>query len=301
MSWPGKECDRILLGMQAHSFPERGSLAPDFTTGRANHSIAAGASHTSAPRPVAIRPLVMPVEHGGWSLLLEPIVLALIILPSAAGALVAFAAVCAFLIRQPLNLAVQDHRRERRFPRTIVCERLVLFLASAVVVTLLWPVLETGGGVLMPMLLASPLLGVLVAHDLRSPGRALVPEIAAATMVGAAGAAVIFAGHGPASVAYALWAVMACRAIPAIMHVRTSLGKSSFAASVLVHVAAVLVTAALYRGGVLPAAAVVAMLLLYGRALFAVQLRRLSAKRMGITELAMGMLTVAIVAIGFLK
>ena len=82
---------------------------------------------------------------------------------------------------------------------------------------------------------------------------------------------------------------------------RTSLGKASFAASVLVHVAAVLVTAALYHRGVLPVAAVAAMLLLFGRALFGVKFRRLSAKRTGFTELAMGVLTVAIVAIGFLK
>ncbi len=243
----------------------------------------------------------MPVEHGGWSLLLEPLVLALIILPSAAGSLIALAAVCAFLLRQPLNLAVRDHRRKRRFPRTIACEWLVLFFASAAVAALLWPAVKTGGAVLMPMLLASPLLGVMVACDFRSPGRVLSAEIAAAMMVGSAGAAVILAGHGPSSLAYALWAVTACRAIPAVIHVRTTLGKSSFAASVLAHVAAVLVTAALFQGGILPAAAVVAMLLLLGRALFAVKLRRLSAKRTGITELAMGMLTVAIVASGFLR
>ena len=252
-------------------------------------------------RRVAIRPLVMPVEHGGWSLLLEPIVLALVVLPSAAGVLVALAAVCAFLIRQPLSLAVRDHRRNRRFPRTAVCERLVLLFAAGIVATLLWPALDTGGGVLLPMLLASPLLGIVVLYDLRTTiGRALIPEIAAATMVGAAGASIILAGQGSALAAYALWAVAACRAVPAIIHVRTSLGRGSLALSLIVHVAAVLATTALYSVGVLPIAAVFAMLVLLGRALFGIKLRQVSPKRLGLTELALGVLTVAIVAAGFL-
>jgi hypothetical protein len=243
----------------------------------------------------------MPVEHGGWSLVLEPIVLALVVVPSAAGVLVALAAVCAFLIRQPLHLAVRDHRRRSRFPRTALCERVVLFLAAGIVATLLWPALETGGAVLLPMLMAAPLLGIVALYDLRTTvGRALVPEIAAATMVGAAGASIVLAGQGTAPLAYALWALAACRAVPSIIHVRTSLGRGSFAASLIVHVAAVLATAALFSLGALPLAAVLAMLVLVGRALFGMKLRSVSPKQLGLTELGLGVLTVVIVAAGFL-
>ena len=64
------------------------------------------------------RPLLLPVEHGGWGLLLEPVVIALVAVPSAAGGLLSLAALGLFLARQPLKVAVDDLQRGRSVPRT---------------------------------------------------------------------------------------------------------------------------------------------------------------------------------------
>src|SRR5689334_962019 len=45
----------------------------------------------------SLRALALPTEHGGWGLLLEPLLLGLLIVPSAPGAAVAAAALGAFL------------------------------------------------------------------------------------------------------------------------------------------------------------------------------------------------------------
>src|ERR1051325_7102494 len=71
-----------------------------------------------------IRPLALPVEHGAWSFLLEPIALGLIIAPSGDGTLIAIGAVALMLVRQPFKLMLRDWSRQR-YPRTAVCEALV--------------------------------------------------------------------------------------------------------------------------------------------------------------------------------
>ena len=74
----------------------------------------------SPPPAVRLRPLLLPVEHGGWGFLLEPVVIALIAVPGAATVLLALAALGLFLSRQPLKVAIDDARHRRRVPRTRV-------------------------------------------------------------------------------------------------------------------------------------------------------------------------------------
>jgi hypothetical protein len=48
------------------------------------------------------RAVVIPSEHGGWGLTLEPVVLGLLVAPSIAGLAIGVAAFLAFLVRTPL-------------------------------------------------------------------------------------------------------------------------------------------------------------------------------------------------------
>ena len=91
------------------------------------------ASHLKASsRGIRIRPIALPVEHGGWGLLFEPIVLGLLLAPSLAGLFLSVGAMGAFLARHPFKLAVGDWRRGRRIPRTALAERFaVLYVCIA--------------------------------------------------------------------------------------------------------------------------------------------------------------------------
>src|SRR5205085_660938 len=77
----------------------------------------------SSPRGVStngvrLNTIALPVEHGGWGITLEPILLGLLIAPSAAGAGLAVATVGAFLARHPFKIVAGDRRPGRRFQRT---------------------------------------------------------------------------------------------------------------------------------------------------------------------------------------
>jgi hypothetical protein len=49
---------------------------------------------STVARSVALRPLALPSEHGGWGILLEPIAIGLLVAGSWSGVLVGAAAVC---------------------------------------------------------------------------------------------------------------------------------------------------------------------------------------------------------------
>ncbi len=72
------------------------------------------------------------MEHGGWGLLFEPIVLGLLLAPSLAGLFLSVAAMGAFLARHPFKLAVGDWRRGRRwFHTTLAVGFVVLYVCIA--------------------------------------------------------------------------------------------------------------------------------------------------------------------------
>lgn len=64
----------------------------------------------------SFRSLVLPREHGSWSLALEPIALGLLVAPTRAGAWLALAAAAAFLTRRPLKLSLTTPAPDPRRP-----------------------------------------------------------------------------------------------------------------------------------------------------------------------------------------
>src|SRR5215471_8997516 len=81
---------------------------------------------------VRLKTIALPVEHGGWGFLLEPIALGLILAPSIAGLYLALSALMLFLARQPLTIVMVNRHRES--PRTALARRfgaLYLFAGAA--------------------------------------------------------------------------------------------------------------------------------------------------------------------------
>ncbi|MCU0465293.1 MAG: YwiC-like family protein [Anaerolineae bacterium] len=70
-----------------------------------------------------VNSVALPSEHGGWSFLLEPLVLGLLVAGSPMGWVLAGAALCAFLAHQPLKIVLKDRLKGRRPPRTVLAER----------------------------------------------------------------------------------------------------------------------------------------------------------------------------------
>lgn len=173
-----------------------------------------------------LREVALPTEHGGWALTLEPVLLALLVAPSVAGAALAVAAFLAFLLRTPAKVVLVDRWRARHLARTRLAARaagleLVLLLALIVSVALLaddrrwW----------LPGAVAMPLLGVELWYDMRSRSRRLVPELMGAVAVASTAAMIALAGGRSSQLAIGLWVVLGGRVLTSIPHVRSQIKK----------------------------------------------------------------------------
>ena len=255
---------------------------------------------------VRLKSVALPVEHGGWGLSLEPVVLGLLIAPSLPGLFLAMATLAAFLARHPLKLVMADRRRGRRFARTPVAERFALLYILVASFSLL-AALKTASSYefLLPLVLAAPLALIQLIYDRLSRSRALLPELAGATAMAAIASSIVLVCGLSRGVAFGLWAILAARVIPTILYVRARLrklhGQQATTATVLaIHAVAFIAALMLAWIKLIPFLAVVALLILLARALvgFSSYDHATSAKQIGIRELGFGAMTVVAVALG---
>lgn len=176
--------------------------------------------------PVSMRSVALPREHGGWSLTLEPALLGLLVAPSLSGALLAVAALVAFLARTPAELFLVDRFRRRTRERTVLAARLAGAYGTILIVLLAAATVWAQGPFWMILAIAAPLLALELAYAQRSRSRRLVPELAGSIAIGAVAPAVAVASGEAWTVAWGLWLVVAARVIAAIPFVRVQLRRT---------------------------------------------------------------------------
>jgi YwiC-like protein len=264
------------------------------------------ANHFSvSSRGIRLRPIALPVEHGGWGLLFEPIVLGLLLAPSLAGLFLSVGAIGAFLARHPFKVAVGDWRRNRRSARTALAERFaILYLGIATLALAL--AIKTGGvRLLLPLLLAAPIALVQLFNDSIGHSRALIAELAGSISMGAVATSIAISGGWPSAVAFGLWVILAARNVPTILYLRARLRilhckPASPRVVIVAHLLAILIGCSLARAGLVPFLAVAALVILLLRAVlgFSKSDKRVTAKKLGLGELGFGAMTVFAVVLG---
>jgi hypothetical protein len=176
----------------------------------------------SSFRPLAVsrwRELVMPKEHGSWSLALEPLVLALLVFPSGAGGALALAVIAAFFARRPLRTAWTERRAGRRAGARVALVALGVLAGAGIAAAI-----ALGGVAWMAWLLPAVIAGAAFVHfDLRNAGREEAAEIAGAAAFAWLPAAIGVLGGASALGALALAVVMCGRSVPSVMAVRAAL------------------------------------------------------------------------------
>jgi hypothetical protein len=248
------------------------------------------------------RDMVLPKEHGSWSLALEPLAFGLLVAPSSGGGFLALAVAAAFFARRPLRIAWRDARAERRSDARSALAALALIAMAALVGA--W--LVAGAGWIL-WLVPSAIAGALfLSFDLRNGGREETAEIAgsaAFAFLPAAFAAID--GASPAA-AIALGLVMAGRAVPTVLGVRSALrgaktGIRRPAPALLAAFAALAVGGVLVRQGLAPVTAVAALGVLAARAVALLVFPRpaLRPRTIGMAEAVIGVLFVVSVAIAW--
>ena len=266
-------------------------------------------STSQADRAVDVRAgwrsVAIPSEHGGWGLTLEPVLLGLVVAWSGAGVALAVAAFTAFLVRTPGKLVAVDLRRKRWLDRS----RLALEIATVELVVLVAAVgaavLLAGWSWLVPVVVAAPLVAVEMSFEIRSRARRLVPELCGAIAVAAVSGSIVLAAGRDDDLAAGVWLVLAARAAGAIPFVRVQILRLRRGAgpvwqsdlaqgcAVVLGVVAVLVDRRLL-------AALAAIVALAAAQCVWVRRAPIPAKQLGLRQMAMGLVLVAVAAVGVL-
>jgi hypothetical protein len=254
-------------------------------------------SRTAKATKVALRPLALPTEHGGWGFVLEPVLLALLVAPSFAGMLIAFGLIAAFMTRHPLKLVAADVLRRRFYPRTRVCILLSAGYGSVAAVLLLSGAWMAGGLVLFSLTVALVPAAVQFWFDARNQSRALVAELSGTISSVLVAAAIVLAGDGTVAVAFAVLVLALSRGAPTIIFVRAALRNGNRLPSLALHLVAIFAGVALMMSGLAPPGAVVALGVLFIRA-YATRAGT-PAKTIGIRELGYGAMFVLLVGYGW--
>jgi hypothetical protein len=251
------------------------------------------------------RAVVLPREHGGWGLTLEPVLLGLLVAWSVAGLALGVAAFTLFLLRTPLKSVLVDVRRRRWLPRSRLAFRICVVEGLIVAAMVAVAVRGAGWGWAVPVLVAAPFVGIELRFDARSRSRRLVPELCGAIGISGVVAAIVIAGGGHGWLAASLWLILTARAVGSIPFVRVQImrlhrGDGSRRHTDLAQLASVTVAAlavACDRGAIGGALGIAVL-----AALQVVWTRRapVPARRLGLRQMAAGLALVAVTAAGVL-
>ena len=262
-----------------------------------------GSSAKIPRRRSSLRAVLVPTEHGGWGLTLEPVLLGLLVAPSWSGVCLGLAAAVLFLARTPFKIMLVDLHRHRRLSRTRMAATAVgcyaLVLAGCVAV----PLVHAPAATWFLLVLITPLVGTELWFDMRSRGRRLVPELAGAIGIAGVATMIVLADGQRVGVAVACWVLLSARAVTSIINVRDLVqglhGRRRQPAAVWAGDVAALGLAAIavaLEPAALAGAIAVAALIVVQRLLRLRPTPR--AVILGLTQTALGLVVVAAIAAG---
>lgn len=251
----------------------------------------------------SFRSLVVPREHGSWSLALEPVALGLLVAPTRAGVWLALAVIAGFFTRRPLKLTwTLEAGDERRQPAL----RWMLLFAGLALGALAVAGQFSSGRALWPLLLAAPFGAAFLWFDLRNAMREAEAELAGCLAFAVVPAAFATLAGWRSEPALALAALMCARSVPTVLTVRLYLrlakGRPSSLLPALASAAAVFaLSIGLFALHLIPAAAVGLVGLLTARTTFLLSpfAPAWSARQVGLTEAIVGLVYLAGLALTY--
>jgi YwiC-like protein len=245
--------------------------------------------------------LLLPKEHGSWSLVLEPLGLGLIAAPSRAGVALGIAVLAGFFARRPLKIAISKLEPRRALAWSCLASLGVLAAMGMTVAAALATPAH-----LEPLLLAVPPGLAFVWFESRGEARAAAAELAGAFACSVIPAAMASVAGWRTEASLTLAAVMVGRAVPTVMTIRAYLRRrkgqtAEVATALTASLAAVAVVGALAQAHMATWTAVWFMALLVVRAIgllgpFHFQF---GATRLGVTEALWGGVGVILVALSW--
>jgi hypothetical protein len=255
---------------------------------------------------IPLKSIALPIEHGSWGFVFEPIAAGLLLAPSLPALFITILVTGGFLARQPLKFALADWQQARRLPRTEIAKRFVLIFGGIAAFGLVGSLITAPAVSFIPFVVVAPSVVYLISQDAARQTRNLLPEVLAAIALASSLPAMTLAAGWSLTGSFALWAIMLSRLVPSIIYVRNRLklekGKEfSRISSVASHIAALLVVGVLAYFSLTTFLLIPVMAFLLGRAIFGMsRFRRVArAKIIGIYEVVYGAITVLTLVLGY--
>jgi hypothetical protein len=255
---------------------------------------------------ISAKSIALPVEHGAWGFLFEPLVAAILIAPSVGAPWIALLYIAAFLARQPLKFLLGDWQAGRNLPRTRIALRFALIYSAFAALGLAGGLFYAPTESFLPLVALAPFVVYLMARDVARQTRQLLPEIIGATALSSSAVVLALAANWTFGAALAIWAVMLARLVPSILYVRARLrlakGKEASAVTAIgAHHLAIVAVAVLAYLNLISILPVLMMAFLTARAIHGLSPWASSAraKEIGIREVIYGVFTVISVVLGF--
>ncbi len=168
----------------------------------------------------SVRAIILPKEHGSWSLAFEPVALGLLVATSRPGLFLAVAVIAGFFVRRPLKLAAtipaDDCRRGPALLWAILFSGLALSCLGGAAIVGSWPAL-------WPLLLGVPFGAIFLWFDLRNEMREAEAELSGSAAFALVPAAMATLAGWSAPATLGLAALMLTRSLPTVLTVRTYL------------------------------------------------------------------------------
>ncbi|MCD9185130.1 MAG: YwiC-like family protein [Pyrinomonadaceae bacterium] len=255
---------------------------------------------------VRIKNIALPIEHGSWGFVFEPLTAGLLIAFSPSAIWIVLLVVGAFLARQPLKVLLNDRIAERDLPQTAVAMKFVLIYGSISFFGAIGSLLLVKLASFLPFLFVLPLAVYQIYCDASRKSRELLPELTGAVAISSSVAVVALADNWTFSAAVALWGIFAARLVPSILYVRNRLrlekGKDfSQIVPFLANLFALIFVGTLaYKGfASLITTAMFTVLLVRSTVGLSKYRRKVKAMRIGVWEVIYGALTAISVVLGY--
>jgi len=252
-----------------------------------------------------VRNVALPVEHGGWAFLLEPILLGLLIVPSPTSVFLGISGIGLFLLYQPTQIALKDRLKHKRYPRTDWAERFVLIYGAIALLGGALALLTARSSCWIALVLAIPFALLQMGLVLRGYGHSATAEISGAVALAALTPALLLANGLALDVALGLWLVPVVRAFSSITYIRARLRRSrgeklDWGIPLVAQCAGLAILGLAWLVNLLPVTAFIAMIILAARAVYGLIWSRtdVPTKNIGFQEIAFGVLMVLLTIIG---
>lgn len=184
-----------------------------------------GAAKTIVPgRPkIRAKAVALPVEHGSWGFLFEPLVAGVCLAPSLAAPWISLVVIGAFLMRQPLKVILSGGIAGRHLPQTALALKFAFAYAAVFAAGLAGCILTAPRNAFVPFAIVMPFAAYQIYCDATRSSRLLAAELIGAVAISSSIAVIALAAGWSYPSSAALWAIIAARLIPSILYVRNRL------------------------------------------------------------------------------